>query len=55
MNHAYPKLVELAESCRTPSNNFPPLKINDLQKLAGCRGSAYRDAHTKERQRKEKA
>jgi hypothetical protein len=55
MNPAYPKLVELAGSCRSHSNNFSPIKINDLQKLAGCRGSASKGAHTKERQRKEKA
>jgi hypothetical protein len=55
MNLVFPKLVELAGSCRSRSDNFSPIKINDLQELAGCRGSAYRDAHTETRQRKEKA
>ena len=39
------KLVEVAGSCRRRSNNFSPIKINDLREVAGNPERVYRVAH----------
>ena len=39
------KLVEVAGTCRRRSNNFSPIKINDLHEVAGNPERVYRVAH----------
>jgi hypothetical protein len=39
------KLVEVAGTCRSASNNFSPIKINDLREVAGNPERVYRVAH----------
>ena len=39
------KLVEVAGTCGSRSNNFSPIKINDLREVVGNPERVYRVAH----------